>query len=209
MNCEQFRENLDPYLDEELGVELRRDIEGHLAQCDTCAGLRNRRESLRRTLRALPVAPPEDGFLDAIVEETLIDTHRTQTRFRATAAIGGAIAAGVVAWLVLVLPANPPLDPARDLRTVSITMNVEKTFRLTFESESELQAAAISVELPRGVEIVGYDGRGFVRWTTDIKPGMNVLELPIVVRYGDGGQILARLEHEGKQKSFEFAVEVT
>jgi len=65
------------------------------------------------------------------------------------------------------------------------------------------------VDLPDGVEIVGYEGRDSVRWTTTVKAGTNILELPIVVRSGKGGQILARLEHEGKQKTFTFAVQVS
>lgn len=208
MNCDQFRHNLDPYLDGELDEALSHEVDSHSTGCDTCAALRTRKEALRDTLRSLPVPRPDDGFLDAVVEETIIDTHRNEMRFRATAGLGGAIAAGIVVWLVLVLPADLPTQDEVTIETVSITMNVEKTFRLTFDSKHELQAAAISVRLPDGVEIVGYEGRDSVRWKTTVKAGTNILELPIVVRSGDGGAILARLEHEGKQKTFEFEVRV-
>ncbi len=208
MNCDQFQHNLDPYLDGELDTALSQTLELHSAECDACSALRTRKEALRHTLRSIPVPRPEDGFLDSVVEETMISTHRNETRFRATAGIGGAIAAGIVAWLVLVLPADLPTPNEATIETVSITMNVEKTFRLTFDSKHELQAAAISVQLPDGVDIVGYEGRDSVRWTTTVKEGTNILELPIVVRSGNGGAILARLEHEGKQKTFEFAVRV-
>ena len=208
MHCDRFRRNLDPLLDGELDEALSREVEAHLQGCDACAAVRGRNEALRQTLKAIPVPLPEDGFLDAVVEETLIDTHRTETRFRATAGIGAALAASVVAWMVFVLPAELPTQPEATLETVTITMNVEKTFRLTFDSKRELQAAAISVELPAGVEIVGYEGRDSVRWRTTVKPGTNILELPIIVRSGNGGAVFARLEHEGKQKTFEFAVKV-
>lgn len=209
MNCDQCQQNLDPFLDGELDAALSRVVEAHSLDCEACSALRARKEALRQTLRSLPVTPPEDGFLDAVVEETIIDTHRNETRFRVTAGIGGAIAAGIVAWLVLVLPSELPTEPAGALETVTITMNVEKTFRLTFESKRELQAAAISVELPEGVEVVGYEGQDSVRWTTTVKEGTNILELPIIVRSGNGGAIHARLEHEGKEKTFAFAVQVT
>ena len=208
MHCDQFRQNLDPFLDGELDEALSREIEAHHAECDACAAAISRKQALRRTLQAMPVPPPEDGFLDAVVEETLINTHRTETRFRATAGIGAAIAAGIVAWLVLVLPPELPTQPEAGLETVTITMNVEKTFRLTFDSKRELQAAAISVNLPQGVEIVGYEGRDSVRWRTTVKEGTNILELPLIVRSGNGGAVLARLEHQGKEKTFEFAVTV-
>ena len=209
MNCDQYQQNLDPFLDGELDAALSRDVEAHSRECAGCSAQLARKEALRQTLRTLPVTPPEDGFLDAVVEETIIDTHRNETRFRVTAGIGGAIAAGIVAWLVLVLPSELPTAPAGSLETVTITMNVEKTFRLTFESKRELQAAAISVELPEGVEVVGYEGQDSVRWTTTVKQGTNILELPIIVRSGNGGAIHARLEHEGKEKTFAFAVKVT
>jgi anti-sigma factor RsiW len=200
---------LDPYLDGELDTALSRQVDAHSVECETCSSLRTRKEALRQTLRSLPVAPPEDGFIDSVVEETIINTHRNETRFRATAGIGGAIAAGLVAWLVLVLPADLPGEAEATIETVTIALNVEKTFRLTFDSKHELQAAAISVQLPDGVEVVGYEGLDSVRWTTTVKAGTNILELPIVVRSGDGGAIHARLEHEGKEKTFAFAVKVT
>jgi anti-sigma factor RsiW len=208
MNCDQFQHNLDPYLDGELDAALSQALDSHSAVCHSCSALRARKEALRQTLRSIPVPEPGDGFLDSVVEETMINTHRNETRFRATAGIGGAIAAGLVAWLVLVLPNGLPTPHEDTIETVSITMNVEKTFRLTFDSKHEMQAAAISVQLPEGVEIVGYEGRGSVRWTTTFKEGTNILELPIVVRSGKGGAILAQLEHGGKQKTFEFAVRV-
>jgi anti-sigma factor RsiW len=208
MNCDQFQHNLDPYLDGELDTALSQALDSHSAVCNSCSALRTRKEALRRTLRSIPVPQPDDGFLDSIVEETMISTHRNETRFRMTAGIGGAIAAGLVAWLVLVLPSGLPTPEEATIETVSITMNVEKTFRLTFDSKHELQAAAISVQLPEGVDIVGYEGRNSVQWTTTVKEGTNILELPIVVRSGIGGAILARLEHGGKYKTFEFAVRV-
>lgn len=166
------------------------------------------RENLDQTLKALPVEPPEEGFFDTVVEETVISTHRNESRFRATAGIGGVIAAGLVVWLVLALPTGMPGMPESTLETVTISMNVEKTFRISFESKQELQAAAISVELPEGVEVVGYEGRDSVRWTTTIQPGTNILKLPLVVRSGVGGGVVARVEHEGKEKTFAFAVKV-
>lgn len=208
MHCDQFRQNLNPFLDGELDAALSHEMESHPAGCDPCAAEYSRKRALRQTLKSIPVPPPEEGFFDAVVEETLINTHRIETRFRATAGIGAALAAGIVAWLAMALPSDMPTQPAAELETVTITMNVEKTFRLTFDSGRELQAAAISVELPKGVEIVGYEGRDSVRWRTNVKAGTNILELPIIVRSGQGGAVLARVEHEGKEKTFEFAVKV-
>jgi hypothetical protein len=132
-----------------------------------------------------------------------------EVRFWSTAGFGGAIAAGVIAWLIVSLPAElPSVVEQGSLDTVTISLDVEKTFKLTFESIRDLEATTLFLKLPAGVEVPGFEGLNTVAWTTAIEKGSNILKLPIIVRYGDGGTILARLEHEGKQKTFLFAVTV-
>ena len=209
MNCDQYHENLDQFLDDELEAALLTEFQAHTEDCRDCTEVLRRKKDLRQALRSMPLPAPEDGFLDSVVEHALVTTHRNEKRFWSSAGIGGAIAAGVIGWMVLSLPADLPqvTDPTQ-LDTVTISLNVEKTIKLTFNSTRELQAATLSLQLPAGVEIVGYEGHASVRWTTTVKPGTNILELPIIVRSGNGGAILARVEHEGKQQSFEFAVTV-
>jgi len=209
MNCDQYHENLDQFLDDELEAALLNEFQAHTEDCRDCTEGLRRKKALRQALRSMPLPSPEDGFLDSVVEIALVRTHRNEKRFWSSAGIGGAIAAGVIGWMVLSLPADLPqvTDPTQ-LDTVTISLNVEKTVKLTFNSSRELQAATLSLQLPAGVEVVGYEGRTSVRWRTTVKPGTNILELPIIVRSGNGGAILARVEHEGKQQSFEFAVTV-
>jgi len=208
-NCDQFLEHLDASLDAELEPALASEVESHAAGCETCAEARNRKLELRGALRAMPVPPAEDGFLDSVVGQAMVETHHNSVWFWSSAGIGSAVAAGVIAWLVLALPSGLPTAVAPpELDTVTIALNVEETFRLSFEAERELQDANLTVRLPAGVEIVGYEGQDSVRWSTDVKPGTNILELPIIVRSGRGGAVLARIEHGGKQQSFEFAVTV-
>jgi len=209
MNCDQCHENLDQFLDNELEAALLTEFQAHTEDCRDCTEVLRRKKDLRQALRSMPLPAPEDGFLDSVVEHALVTTHRNEKRFWSSAGIGGAIAAGVIGWMVLSLPADLPqvTDPTQ-LDTVTISLNVEKTIKLTFNSTRELQAATLSLQLPAGVEIVGYEGHASVRWTTTVNPGINILELPIVVRFGNGGAILARVEHEGRQQSFEFAVTV-
>ena len=209
MNCDQYHENLDRFLDDELEAALLTEFQAHTGDCNDCTELLGRKNDLRQALKSMPLPPPEDGFLESVVEQALVTTHRNEKRFWTSAGLGGAIAAGVIGWMVLMLPADlPPGIDQLPLDTVTITLNVEKTIRLTFNSTRELHAATLSLQLPAGVEVVGYAGRSSVRWTTTVKAGINILELPIIVRSGTGGAILARVEHEGKQQLFKFAVTV-
>lgn len=209
MNCDQYHENLDQFLDDELETALLSEFQAHVKDCNDCTEVLRRKKDLRQALKSMPLPAPEEGFLDSVVEQALVRTHRNEKRFWSSAGIGGAIAAGVIGWMVLTLPADLPQGTDQlPLDTVTISLNVEKTIKLTFNSTRELQAATLSLQLPAGVEVVGYEGRASVRWTTTVKPGTNILELPIIVRFGNGGAILARVEHEGRQQSFEFAVTV-
>ncbi len=210
MNCGQYLSNINPYLDAELEPSAHARFEAHGAACSACAAALGRRRDLRERLKSIPVPPPEGGFLDSVASQALVETQRHESRFWLTTAIGGAVAAGIVAWLVLVLPAGMPgLDQSTELETVTIALHTEKTFKLSFESDRELHSASLIVQLPNGTEIVGYEGRQSVRWTTDIQPGTNILELPIIVRSGDGGPILAKIQHDGKEKAYRFAIKVT
>lgn len=210
MNCDQFHSGINPYLDDELEASSRVPFEAHRESCRDCDAALGKRRELRQQLRSMPVPPPEEGFLDSVAGQAIVELQRNESKFWLSAGIGGAVAASLVAWLVLTLPAGLPTPPAStDLETVTIALNTEKVFRLTFESERELQSASLTVELPAGTEIVGYEGRNPVRWSTNIQPGTNILELPVIVRSGSGGPVLAKIEHEGKDKSFRFAIEVT
>ena len=98
---------------------------------------------------------------------------------------------------------------AEQLSGVTISLNVEKTVRVSFESVSELQGATLTVQLPPGVEISGYEGQREISWSTDVTQGVNILALPLMLREGSGGTIVARIEHSGKSKAFQLDVDVS
>ena len=108
LNCDQFLENLDASLDGELERDLTGDVEAHAASCRTCAAARMRKLELRGALRAMPVPPAEDGFLDSVVGHAMVETHHNSVWFWSSAGVGSAVAAGVIAWLVLALPSGLP-----------------------------------------------------------------------------------------------------
>ncbi len=209
MNCNKCIENLDQFLDGELeGLSLR-EFQSHTTECGDCGAALKKNKKLRQALKAMPLLPPEQGFYDRALEQTVKTTQRNEVLYWASAGIGGAIAASVIAWLVLALPPDYQENiEQQQLAGVSISLNVEKTVRVSFESNRELKDATLILQLPPGVEISGFENRSEIKWATNVHRGTNILALPIVVRSGLGGTIIARVEHAGKAKSFQFAVKV-
>ena len=122
---------------------------------------------------------------------------------------GGAVAAGVVGWMILGQPMDTAGIDQAPIAGLSFTIGVPKTIRFSINSANELTNAKLFVSLPEGVEVVGFDLQSEIDWMTTIKKGPNILELPIVVYSGTGGTILARVEHENRTKTFEFTISIT
>jgi len=210
MNCISCTELLDQYLDDELAEAVAGQVRSHTESCPECSALLQRKTGLRQALRAIPCVPPVEGFYDRALEQTVKTTQRNEIKFWTSAGLGTAIAASVVAWLVLVLPVDQTEEiDAAQLAGVTISLNVEKTVRVSFQSVRELPGAMLTVQLPPGVEISGYANQSEIAWSTDVTRGVNILSLPIVVRSGSGGTIVAQIEHSGKSKSFRFDVSVS
>ena len=86
--------------------------------------------------------------------------------------------------------------------------NTVTPIKLMFESVEALEDARLSLELPVGVELVGYDDRLNLSWTTDLEPGKNVLQLPLVGRMPGSNQLIAKLEHPKGTKTFQLQLTV-
>jgi len=210
MNCISCTELLDQYLDDELAEAVAGQVRSHCEGCRECNVLLQKKARLRQALSAMPYVPPIEGFYDRALEQTVKTTQRNEIKFWTSAGLGTAIAASVVAWLVLVLPVDQRVEiDAALLAGVTISLNVEKTVRVSFQSVRELPGATLTVQLPPGVEISGYANQSEIAWSTDVTQGANILSLPIVVRSGNGGTIVAQIEHSGKSKSFRFDVSVS
>lgn len=210
MNCDKCIETVDQYLDDELDEASAHAVQLHTMQCGDCNAAVERKRRFRQALKAMPYVPPVDGFYDRTLEQTVKLTQRNEVMYWASAGLGTAIAASVIGWMVLVMPVDYTQDiEAEQLSGVTISLNVEKTVRVSFESVSELQGATLTVQLPPGVEISGYEGQREISWSTDVTQGVNILALPLMLREGSGGTIVARIEHSGKSKAFQLDVDVS
>ena len=80
---------------------------------------------------------------------------------------------------------------------------------LVFASAATLDSATLTVSLPDGIEIDGFPGQREITWQTSLNEGKNLLPLTLVALTPVGGELLARLEHEDRDRTFRLRVNVT
>jgi len=72
-----------------------------------------------------------------------------------------------------------------------------------------LQKATLTVSLPIGVELAGFPGQREISWETSLNEGRNLLPLKLIALTPAGGELLARLEHEDRDRVFRLQLDVS
>ena len=152
-------------------------------------------------------APDADYFDRAIAKAASSGNKRERNRWVMTG-FGGAMAAALAIWMIGGMFFNTP--EMSDAEAPGITMALEepKTLNLVFSSAEALANATMTVMLPIGIEVEGFKGQQEITWMTSLKEGRNVLPLTLVATSPHGGEVLARLQHEGDDRSFTLQVTV-
>jgi hypothetical protein len=78
-----------------------------------------------------------------------------------------------------------------------------------FSSATALESASLTVLLPEGIELAGFPGQSEITWETSLNAGKNLLPLKLVALSPAGGEVLARLEHNDRNRTFRLRVDVT
>jgi hypothetical protein len=227
MNCNQLSNCIDAYMDGELPQDARAALDLHVSGCAACGALRAHELRLQRALKAQPVVEPGADALERALS-IAAHTGARRTGVRRNVGIGAALAAGLAVVAVIgslrqpapvtsapaqlasvpaPVPAATPAAVAPESR-VTLTRTQTRTIQLVFGTRAELNDARLILSLPPGVELAGRSGQREVRWRTSLQRGNNVLPLELVVREGTGGEIVARLEHGSRHKTFRVRVTV-
>ena len=153
----------------------------------------------------------EAGFYDqALVRATHEGSRRQRNRWLATG-FGSAVAAGFAIWIVSAFLLTGPVAPVVDDTIPGVTMALEepRTVNLVFSAAAALDGAMLTVSLPPGIELQGFPGQREVTWETSLSEGKNVLPLTLVALSPAGGELLARLEHDSRDRVFRLRLEIT
>jgi hypothetical protein len=147
------------------------------------------RELLRR-LRELPVPPPSPGFAARVLHTAAAPAWRPALGMALAATLVIAVAGGV--WLAE--RGAAPVTPTEP-RLVLLAAGEVQPVSLVFRSPRALSGVTIHVQLPDGVELAGHPARTELSWQADLQVGANRLDLPVVVRRGDGGVVTTSLSY--------------
>ena len=167
-------------------------------------------QEIQSLLKDYPMPAADAAFYDqALVRATHEGSRRQRNRWLLTG-FGAAIAATLAIWVVGgMLLSTPELpDPVAAIPGVMITMEEPHTVNFVFASATALDSATLTVSLPEGIELQGFPGQREITWETSLEEGKNLLPLTLVATGPAGGELLARLEHDDRERTFRLRVDV-
>lgn len=203
MNCEQITKRIDTVSALPLSDAERRSWSEHLANCDECQWVLQGAEALQVVRNQPDVDPPEDLF-ENILNRTAQTQQQPKQRkqFWLGAGFGGAVAAAIV---VAVMTLGVFSEPAQDLPTpveFMVSMHETRNLYIAIDAEYSMDGAKLSVVLPVGVALSGFNGQRELVWTDDLVAGVNKLTLPLIALGQGGGQMVVTLDHENNHQVF-------
>lgn len=214
MSCKDLKEKFDDYVDETLDEGVTALLRQHVASCDACQQLVDRERRLRDSLReygdsSMPV--PDTAFFDRALITAEREGVKRQHKRSWMTGFGSAVAAGLAIWLLSGVLIDAPDNGSAGSTIPTVTMALEepRTVNLVFSSVSVLNDATLTVSLPDGIELVGFEGQKEITWMTDLKKGKNLLPLRLIATMPTDGELLATLKHGEDDRTFRLLVDVS
>jgi len=211
MSDTHINEKLDDYMDGSLDEAETLVLDAHVDSCNTCRQTVDSEQRLRGLLKDYPVPAPDDAYFDqALAKASHVSSNGQRNRWIMTG-FGGAIAAGLLAWVIgsTLLKTPEPVESVASIPGVTMVLEEPRTVNLVFSSAIELDDAVLTVNLPAGIEIEGFAGQREITWMTSLQAGKNILPLRLIAMTPHGGELLARLEHDDRDRTFRIRVDVS
>ena len=186
MECRTVQRSLDDYREGTVNADVAAGMAAHL---QTCAACRAFARDLHRIHRA--VAEAETPPLSAAQRRRLLGGRRPRG-IAAGMAAGLAFAAAATVWLQFGEQATEP--------QVAGTEWQAHTVRLQLESRETLSGVRFTLDLPEGAELQTHPGQRRLEWEDELSAGANRLTIPLILRGQPDGELVARIEHEGRSR---------
>ncbi len=211
MTCKTINDNLDDFMDGALDSAATTVVSEHLTHCGDCQRIVSDARELQDLLKAYgdtDVPTATTAFFDQALLTAGRNGARVQQRHSWRKGFGSAVAAGLALWIVGGLFFKTPEVPDATIPVVTMTLEEPRTINLVFSSAVDLIDATLTVILPDGIELAGFEGQREIRWETSLTAGRNVLQLKLIATSPLGGEILATLQHDDDDRSFRLRVTV-
>lgn len=167
-------------------------------------------QQILELLQDYPAPEPAAGFYDRALARATHEGNRRQRNRWLMTGFGSAVAAGLVLWFVggLLLGSPQVAAPEAEIPGVTMTLAEPRTVNLVFASATALDAATLTVTLPEGIELAGFPGQREIAWETNLVAGKNLLPLKLIAVSASGGEVLAQLRHDDRNRTFRLRVNV-
>jgi hypothetical protein len=124
------------------------------------------------------------------------------------AGVAAVLLLGVLLGFLLAWPFDAP-GPQMQARAVAFDAPGVHRVTLAFDSPHALGPVEFVVELPPGVELVGFPGQRRVRWEGRLAEGRSRLDLPLRIEArAELGRLVARVVHESGERTLEVPLEL-
>ena len=167
-------------------------------------------QEILKLLKDYPMPAADAGFYDQALARATHEGSRRQRNNWLLTGFGAAVAAATAAWMIGGLLLNEPQLPDAGTATPGVTIAMEepRTINLVFASAMALDSATLTVSLPEGIELDGFPGQREITWETSLAEGRNLLPLTLLAVRPTSGELLARLEHDDRDRTFRLRVNV-
>ncbi|WP_323751081.1 anti-sigma factor [Marinobacter sp.] len=206
MNCETFITNIDS----EARCNLSAEMQQHADECPKCAQALRVSQNLQQGLQGMAIPEPTSDFETRVLAAATNGGQKNSNRNWHIPAWSGAIAAALVVGIFIGGELSAPTPESRPvvaqespstIRATSTTPE-QQTVKLAFNSQEAVDNVTLTLELPPNVELAPFPGRHRVSWKVDLKPGDNLLALPLNVLFPGAGTLVAHLDDGNKRKTF-------
>ena len=213
MTCKDLTDRIDDYVDETLDAASAARLKLHVDTCEKCQQTVDRETALRKSLREYgdsSVTIPNAAFFDEALVTAATTGRKQQQKRSWLTGFGSAVAAGLAIWIVSTALITAPVDgPATSvIPTITMTLEEPRTINLVFSSATALDDATLTVSLPEGIEIAGFEGRREITWSTSLSEGKNVLPLRLIGTMPTDGELLATLRHGDDDRTFRLRIKL-
>ncbi len=211
MTCNLINNQLDDYVDAQLDVADMQLLDEHAAHCADCQEVVDRERALRASLKEYgdsSMPQPDAAFFDRALARAAQSGVRRQRNRWVMTGFGGAMAAALELWMIggTLFETDEFSEPS--IASIAMVIEEPRTVNLVFSSATPLTDATMTVTLPEGIEVMGFQGQREITWMTSLKEGKNILPLTLIATSPLGGELLATLRHADDDRSFRVQVTV-